>query len=76
MRREVTSIDFGAWITEKRRKMGIKQYKLAAMIPVSENTMSRYVTGDKVPPLDICEKICEILGAELVIKENDEERTE
>ena len=75
MRREVTSVSFGAWITEKRKKKGIKQYQLAEMIPVQENTLSRYVTGDMMPRLDICERICELLGAELVIKENDEETT-
>jgi len=74
MRREVTSIDFGEWVTETRRKKGLKQYELADMIPVQRNTLSRIVTGDSVPKLDICERICELLGAELVIREkgNDE----
>jgi len=74
MRREVTSVDFGKWITETRRKKGIKQYELADMIPVQQNTLSRYVTGDMMPRLDVCERICELLGAELVIREkgNDE----
>jgi len=39
------------------------------MIPVNKNTFSRYMTGEVIPPLDICEKICRILGAELVIRE-------
>ena len=75
MKREVNSIDFGKWIREKIKKSGIKQYDLAEMIPVHKNTLSRYVTGDNYPSLDVCEKICEIFGAELVIREkNDETR--
>lgn len=69
MKREITSVDFGEWIKEKRRKAGLKQYELARMIPVSADTLSRYVIGDRVPPLDVAEKICEIFGAELIIRE-------
>ena len=69
MKREVMSIDFGEWIKEKRRAKGLKQYELARMIPLNPGTLSRYVIGDVFPPLDIAEKICEILGGELVIRE-------
>lgn len=69
MKREVMSVNFGMWVREKRRKAGLKQYELADMIPCNPNTLSRYVTGEKIPPLDVAERICEVLGAELVIKE-------
>lgn len=77
MKREITSVEFGDWVKEKRRKAGMRQDVLAGMIPVNKNTLSRYVTGEKTPPLDVVEKICEIFGAELVIRENayDEGRT-
>ena len=74
MRREITSIDFGEWIKEKRRAKGLKQYELAKMIPMNPGTLSRYVTGEVAPPLDIAEKICELLGAELVIRETGNDR--
>lgn len=73
MKREVTSIEFGQWIKEKRKAAGLKQYELARMIPINSNTLSRYVTGEKLPSLDIAERICEIFGAELVIREKGDE---
>ena len=69
MRQEIVNLDFGRWIKEKRRKAGLKQYELARMIPVNQNTLSRYETGEKLPPLDVVEKICEIFKAELLIRE-------
>jgi len=69
MKREIEFIDFTEWTREKIKKKGLKQYEIAKMIPVNKNTFSRYMTGEVVPPLDICEKICRILGAELVIRE-------
>lgn len=69
MKREVVSVDFGKWVREKRRQAGLKQYELADMIPCNANTLSRYVTGEKIPPLDVAERICEVLGAELIIRE-------
>ena len=44
------------------------------MIPMNPGTLSRYVTGEVAPPLDIAEKICELLGAELVIRETGNDR--
>ena len=77
MKREITYIDFGQWVNEKRRAAGIRQHELARMIPVNKNTLSRYTSGEKTPPLEVVEKICEIFGAELVIREKgyDEGRT-
>ena len=69
MKREVNHVEFGDWVKEKRRQKGLKQYELAKMIPLNPGTLSRYVMGDVMPPLDIAEKICSILGAELIIRE-------
>ena len=68
MRLETTGIDFGQWVKEKRKAAGYTQYQLARMIPMHENTLSRYETGDKSPSLEIAERLCEIFGAELVVK--------
>ena len=68
MREEVVNIDFGQWVKEKRKAAGYNQHELARLIPIHENTLSRYETGDKSPALDVAERICEIFGAELLIK--------
>jgi transcriptional regulator with XRE-family HTH domain len=73
MKREITAIDFGQWIKEKRKAKGMLQGDLSRMIPLNKNTLSRYETGDRLPPLDIAERICEILGAELVVREHGQE---
>lgn len=73
MKREITAIDFGQWIKEKRKAKGMLQGELSRMIPLNKNTLSRYETGDRLPPLDIAERICEILGAELVVREYGQE---
>jgi len=73
MIKEITGMEIGDWIKEKRRAAGLRQYELAKMIPVNKNTMSRYETGEKVPTWDIVEKIVEILGAEIVIREKADE---
>lgn len=69
-------MEIGDWIKERRREKGLKQYELAKMIPVNNNTLSRYETGEKVPTWDIVEKIAEILGAEIVLRERAYEGTD
>ena len=69
MKREVEFVDFPEWVREKRKKKGLAQYQLAKMIPCNENTLHGYLAGNNRMPLDVAEKICTILGAELVIRE-------
>ena len=69
MKREVTTISFGGWLKEKRRAAKKKQYELAKEIPVNANTLSRYETGERLPTLDVAERICELFGAEIIIRE-------
>lgn len=73
MKREIQSVAFGEWVAEKRKSAGHKQYEFAKMIPVNKNTLSRYETGEKMPTLDVAERIAELLGAEIVIKEKGHE---
>jgi len=42
---------------------------LAKMIPTNKNTLSRWETGDRLPTLDNAERLAEIFGAELVLRE-------
>lgn len=72
MRREIEVIDFEKWVTRKRKEKKYHQYELAEMIPCNERTLRNYINGKKSVPLDIAERIVNILGAELVIKEKEE----
>lgn len=69
MRREVECVEFSEWVKEKRKRKGLAQYQLAKMIPCNKNTLNGYLTGNNRMPLDVAEKLCKILGAELVIRE-------
>ena len=40
-------------------------YKLGCHI----NTLGRFERSDTAPPLDVLERLCELVGAELVIRE-------
>lgn len=71
MKREVEWLDFGEWVKEKRRKMGYTQEQLARMVSVNKNTLSGYLKGYNRMPLDIAEKLCNVLDAELVVRENE-----
>jgi len=69
MRHEIKSIDFGQWVKAKRKAAGLNQVDLAKMIPTNKNTLSRWETGDRLPTLDNAERLAEIFGAELVLRE-------
>ena len=77
MIREIETYNIGNWIKEKRKELGYKQYQFAPMIPVNVNTLSRYESGDRVPTWDVIEKIAELVGAQILIREKaDYEREE
>ena len=69
MKREVEVVDFCEWVTEKRKKKGYAQYELADMIPCNKNTLHGYLSGYNRMPLDVAEKLCAVLGAELIVRE-------
>ena len=73
MKIEITSVELGEWIKQKRLERHMKQYELARMIPVNPNTLSRYVTGEVSPPFELVERIAEIFDAEVVIREKGNE---
>ena len=73
MRREIETINFGKWMKEHRKRRGISQEDLSEKILTNKNTISRYETSDRFPPLDIAERIVNYFGAELVIREKTNE---
>lgn len=48
-----------------RRYKKISQWELAQMLKVDRSIISDYETGKKLPPLEVREKICQILGESL-----------
>ena len=73
MRREIETVDFGQWQKEQRKKHHVSQEALAEKIASNKNTVSRYETGDRFPPLDVAERIVNYFGAEFVIREKGNE---
>lgn len=62
------SRDFGIWIKEHRKKKHMTQERLAKKVGVHVNTIIRWETGTAFPPLDIAEKLIEVLGGKLVLE--------
>ena len=69
MKREITSIDFGEWLKEKRKEKHLNQHQLANKVNCHESSIGRWERGDGYPPLDITENIVKTFGAEIVIRE-------
>lgn len=71
----INSIEFGAWIRNKREERRISQGRLAKLVRCHENSIGRWERGEQAPPLDMAERIAKNLGAELIIREtkNDKE---
>lgn len=72
MKNIIETIDFGRWMKAKRKKMKLSQEELARIIISNKNTISRYETGDRFPPLDVAEMIVKVLGGEFIILEKRE----
>ena len=75
MKLEVTSINFGQWMSDKRKAKKWNQARLAAKANCHESTIGRWERGDGTPTLEQAEQIVRVLGAELVVREirDDEE---
>ena len=61
------SEDFGAWMKTMRKHKYMSQSRLANKIGVHYNSIIRWESGTQFPPLDIAEKIIEVLGGSLTI---------
>lgn len=69
MKREISSIEFGQWMKEKRKFKFLSQEQLAKRVKCHETSIGRWERGEQSPPLDITERIVKTFGAELVIRE-------
>ena len=64
----------GRKMREYREKNGLYQFQLGKMLFVSEATIWKIENGERVPSLETCIKIAELLGCsldELVSEEDD-----
>jgi transcriptional regulator with XRE-family HTH domain len=69
------SRDFGIWMKERRLKKSMSQERLGKMVGVHGNTILRWETGTQFPPLDMAERIIEVLGGVLLVGEINNGRT-
>ena len=74
MKCEITSIDFGEWIREKRKAAKLSQSDLADKAHCHMTSIGRWERGEAWPTLDEAETIARIFKAELVIREKGNER--
>ena len=73
MRREIENIDFGKWLRAKRREHHLSQTALANKLFLYQNSIGYWERGDKSPRLEEVERVVKFFGAELVIKERENE---
>ena len=59
----------GQIVRAARVKKGVKQYRVAQRIGVSNSTMCRIENGIWEPSLQNLMKLCDLMGWELVIRE-------
>lgn len=69
MKREITSVDFGLWMKEKRKDRQLRQVDLAQKTGYHYNTIGRWERGEDYPTIEQAENIVSTLGGELVIRE-------
>lgn len=73
MKWEMNMVDFGRWMKAKRKEKHLSQERLSEIILTNKNTISRYETGDRFPPLDVAERIAAVFGAEFILREKGHE---
>lgn len=71
MIRETHGIEFTDWVRKRCKEKHVKHYQLAREVYVNPNTLSGYLNEYNRMPIDIAERIVQVLGAEMVIKEID-----
>lgn len=72
MIREIKSLEFGDWVREKRTGRKWSQRKLSEFCFCHEGSIGRWERGEDSPTLEQAEQIAKVLGAELILRENDE----
>lgn len=63
------SRDFGIWMKQSRERKHMSRTRLADKVGVHYNSILRWETGTQFPPLDMAERLIEVLGGKLVLYE-------
>lgn len=63
------SRDFGEWMKNRRLKKSMSQMRLASSLGVHVTSIYRWESGTQFPPLDMAERIINVLGGTLSIGE-------
>ena len=63
------AVDFGTWMKAKRKEKKWSQERLGMKTGYHANSIRRFEQGCQFPPLDMAEKIINVLGAELIIND-------
>lgn len=53
--------DYRKRIREKRKKLGMSQYKLAKLVGITQSFMNEIESGRKSPSLEVFFRICQVL---------------
>lgn len=65
----MNSSQIGRLIHNQREVLGIDQRTLAELASVASHTISNLETGKANPTVEILERICKVLGLELVVRQ-------
>ena len=63
------SRDFGLWLKQSREKKNMSRMSLAKKVNVHYNSILRWETGTQFPPLDMAERLIEVLGGRLILED-------
>lgn len=63
------SRDFGIWMKRRREMKHMSQMRLAQKVGVHHNSIIRWETGTQFPPLDMAERLIEVLGGRLILED-------
>ena len=61
---------FADWLNFIIEEQGVYRYRLAEAIGVNKRTISRYLSNDTLPPVEIMDKILDYFGYHIVFKKN------
>ena len=64
--------DYKQVFRNKRKKLGLSQYKLAKEIGIAQSFMNEIESGRKMPSLEVFFRICEALDITLFPDEEDD----
>jgi len=71
MRRKKNGMkEFGDWLRFIMEEQGTYRYKLAEAIGVDKRTITRYLSNDTLPTVEVLNKILDYYGYHIVFKKN------